>query len=167
MLYFITEQIPNARIMIQREQGPTAALFLLPGHCCANFGSRANSMDTANNSLKIAFDTTIEDFRMKLKDEALYREILQTTTIQQVYNTLDGRASRGTSLDEPFLEGLRRSAGVMEEFTWGPTKLLLQWADVLKQSLDIIIETTAEISILLPDIRKVTRIFKFFKCPGL
>ena len=134
-------------------------------------------MATIKDPIQTAFESAIQDFRTRLKNEELYREILQTTSIEQVYDATDklqaeqaetGRL-RHLSKIEPFLEGLRSYAGVIEvfmqakpdvlAFICGPIKLLLQWADVLKQSFDAIIETTAEIGALLTEFRKVASLF--------
>lgn len=70
---------------------------------------------------------------------------------------------------EPFLEGLKGYSAVIEVFMqakpdvlsliWGPIKLILQWADVLKQSMDAIVDTTAEIGSLIPEFRISSKIF--------
>jgi hypothetical protein len=119
----------------------------------------------------------IQEFRSKLNNDALYKEILQTKSIEEVYTVTDrlqeeqartGRL-RHMSKITPFLEGLNSYASVIEVFMqakpdvlaliWGPIKLLLQWADVLKQSMDAIIDTTDEIGARLPEFRQSTRMF--------
>ncbi|KAH7077841.1 hypothetical protein BKA63DRAFT_509181 [Paraphoma chrysanthemicola] len=130
-----------------------------------------------NDSFQAAFNTSIEQFRVKLKNDDLYREILQTRKIEEVYDITDklqeeqsrtGRL-RHLSKIEPFLEGLRGYASVIEVFMqakpdvlaliWGPIKLLLQWADVLKQSMDAIVDTVAEIGDLIPEFRISSKVF--------
>lgn len=134
-------------------------------------------MADPNSPIDIAFKSAIQGFRAKLKNEDLYRQILQTTSADQVYDLTDklqeeqSRTGRLRHLNkiEPFLEGLRSYASVIEVFMqakpdilaliWGPIKLLLQWASTLRQSMDAIVDTTANIGVLLPEFRKVAQLF--------
>lgn len=130
-----------------------------------------------NNSFQAAFETAIRKFRVELKNDDLYHEILQTRNIMEVYDVTDrlqeeqsrtGRL-RHLSKIEPFLAGLRGYAKAIEVFMqakpdvlaliWGPIKLLLQWADVLKQSMDAIVDTIAEIGILIPEFQISNELF--------
>jgi hypothetical protein len=139
--------------------------------------SKADAGADLDLTFDAAFKSAIQDFRAKLKNEDLYRQILQTTSVDQVYDLTDklqqeqsctGRL-RHLSKIEPFLEGLRGYATVIEVFVqakpdvlafiWGPVKLLLQWASALKQSMDAIVDTTANIGALLPEFRKVAQLF--------
>jgi hypothetical protein len=136
----------------------------------------ANTND-ANDPFQTAFDTSMKEFRAKLKNADLYREILKTKKIEDIYDVTDklqeeqsrtGRL-RHLSKIEPFLEGLKGYASVIEVFMqakpdvlallWGPIKLILQWADVLKQSMDAIIDTIAEIGNLIPEFRISSKLF--------
>ncbi|PMD44746.1 hypothetical protein L207DRAFT_552817 [Hyaloscypha variabilis F] len=127
--------------------------------------------------VQFAFEKSIRDFKANLKDDRLYSEILQTTTIDQVYNfteklqadqNKDGHMRHLAKIG-PFLENLRGYAGVIEVFIqvkpeilaliWGPIKLLLQWTSVLKQSFDGLIKTIADIGNLLPEFKEVVRLF--------
>jgi hypothetical protein len=136
--------------------------------------ANANSVD---DYFPAAFDTAIQEFRVKLKNEDLYHDILQTKKIEEVYELTDklqeeqsrtGRL-RHLSKIEPFLEGLRGYASVIEVFMqakpdvlaliWGPLKLLLQWADVLKQSMDAIVDIIAEIGSLIPEFQISGKLF--------
>jgi hypothetical protein len=136
----------------------------------------ANAND-ANDSFQVAFDTSMKEFRGRLKNANLYHEILQTKKIEEIYDLTDrlqeeqsrtGRL-RHLSKIEPFLQGLTEYARVIEVFMqakpdvlallWGPIKLILQWADVLKQSMDAIIDTIAEIGILIPEFRNCSKLF--------
>jgi hypothetical protein len=142
-----------------------------------NNPSKADSVADLSSPFDAAFKSAIQDFRSKLKNENLYHQILQTASVDQVYHLTDelqeeqartGRL-RHLSKIEPFLEGLKSYASVIEVFVqakpdvlaliWGPIKLLLQWASVLKQSMDAIIDTTAEIGAVLPEFRKVAQLF--------
>ena len=119
----------------------------------------------------------MREFRAALNNDELYDEILQTTTIDEVYDVTDKlqeeQAKNGKLRNlckiEPYLEGLRGYASVIEVFMqvkpsvlaliWGPIKLLLQWASTLKQSFDAIVNTTARIGELLPEFQKATHLF--------
>jgi hypothetical protein len=132
---------------------------------------------TINDSFQAEFDTAIQEFRVELKNDNLYRDILQTKNVEELYDVTDklqeeqsktGRL-RHLSKIEPFLEGLRRYASVIEIFMqakpdvlaliWGPIKLLLQWADVMKQSMDAIVDTIADIGSLIPEFRMTSSLF--------
>jgi hypothetical protein len=124
-----------------------------------------------------AFEKSIRDFKANLKDDELYREILQTTTIDQVYDITDKlqeeQAKNGhmrhLSKVGPFLERLRGYAGAIETFVqvkpdilaliWGPIKLLIQWTSILKQSLDELVKTIADVGDLLPEFEEVMKLF--------
>jgi hypothetical protein len=133
--------------------------------------------NNVEDPFRAAFHGVIQDFRSKLKNDSLYNEILRTKNIEEVYAVTDrlqeeqartGRL-RNMSKITPFLEGLNSYANVIEVFMqakpdvlaliWGPIKLILQWADVLKQSMDAIIDTTSEIGARLPEFRQSTRMF--------
>ena len=134
-------------------------------------------MTSAYDPVQQTFENVIRDFKSSLNDDALYKEILKTTSIDQVYDLTDKlqeeQAKKGhlrhLSKIQPYLEGLDSYAGVIEVFMqikpdilaliWGPIKLLIQWASVLKQSFDAIINTTADIGVLLPEFREVAKLF--------
>ncbi|GJD05052.1 NACHT domain protein [Colletotrichum higginsianum] len=125
-----------------------------------------------------AFKSAIHEFKSNLKNEELYRQILETTSIDQVYDATDSlqkeQAKKGhlrnLSKIDVYLSRLREYAGVVEVFVqvqpdilaliWGPIKLILQWANVLKQSFDAIVNTLEEIGILLPEFTEMSRIFE-------
>jgi hypothetical protein len=127
--------------------------------------------------IQSTFDEAVKEFKRDLGDEELYKELLKTTTIDQVYDATDKLQKdqlekghlRHLSKIQPFLEGLRSYGATIEVFLqvkpeilgliWGPIKLLLQWTSTLKQSLDDIINTTADIGILLPEFREVIKLF--------
>ena len=134
-------------------------------------------MATPFDPVQIAFERAIDDFRSQLKDDAVYDEILQITSIQQVYDATDklqaeqsknGRL-RHLSKIEPYLARLSDytdAAGIFIQakpdvlaLIWGPVVLLLQWASVLKTSFDAIVNTTAEIGSALPEFHQAIQIF--------
>ncbi|RYP21518.1 hypothetical protein DL765_002154 [Monosporascus sp. GIB2] len=134
-------------------------------------------MTASTDPIQVAFDFAKHEFKDKLKDDAVYDEVLKTTSIEQVYDFTDNlqkqQAEKGhlrhLSKIEPFLNRLEEYSKVIEVFVqakpdimaliWGPIKLLLQWASVLKQSFDAIVNTTAAIGNLLPEFISVTRLF--------
>ncbi|RYP49270.1 hypothetical protein DL768_004993 [Monosporascus sp. mg162] len=134
-------------------------------------------MAASTDPVQVAFDFAKSEFKDKLKDDDVYTEILKTTSIGQVYDFTDNlqkqQAEKGhlrhLSKIEPFLNRLGEYSKVIEIFIqakpdilaliWGPIKLLLQWASVLKQSFDAIVNTTAAIGNLLPEFISVTRLF--------
>ncbi|KAL9096860.1 MAG: hypothetical protein Q9165_000824 [Trypethelium subeluteriae] len=134
-------------------------------------------MAVADDPVQQAFENTAQDFKSNLKDDELYKEILKSTSIDEVYNATDKlqaeQAKKGhlrhLSKIGPFLEGLRGYADVIEVFMqakpdvlaliWGPVKLILQWTSVLKQSFDAVVDTIAEIGVLLPEFRESAKLF--------
>jgi hypothetical protein len=124
-----------------------------------------------------AFEHAVRDFKATLGDEKLLEDISKTTSIEDVYNTTDalqkeqrekGRL-RHLAKIQPFLEGLRSYASVIEVFIqskqdvlsliWGPIKLLLHWTNNMKQSFDAIVDALADIGLLLPEFQEVRKLF--------
>ena len=134
-------------------------------------------MSSPLDPVQIAFDRAIGEFRGQLQDDVLYNRILQTTSIQQVYDATDELQAqqsknghlRHLSKIEPFLMSLSGYADAVGVFIqvkpdilaliWGPIVLLLQWASVLKMSFDAIVNTTAEIGSALPEFQQAVQIF--------
>jgi hypothetical protein len=134
-------------------------------------------MPTVHDPVQQVFESVIKDFKLNLKDDELFSAISKTTTIDEVYDATDKlqeeQAKKGhlrhLSKIQPYLEGLNAYASVIEVFLqakqevlaliWGPSKLILQMASVLKQSFDAIIDTTAEIGIVLPEFSVVAKLF--------
>ncbi|UPL01667.1 hypothetical protein LCI18_012601 [Fusarium solani-melongenae] len=131
----------------------------------------------SSDAVRHAFESAIQGFKNNLKDPSLYDQILQTTSIDQVYDATDqlqkeqsktGRL-RHLSKIEPFLDRLREYSGVVETFVqakpdilaliWGPIKLLLLWGDALTKSFTAVSDTLEEVGSLLPEFCKVTSIF--------
>ncbi|KAH7186754.1 hypothetical protein BKA60DRAFT_602584 [Fusarium oxysporum] len=124
-----------------------------------------------------AFEAAMLDFKEKLKGQSFYDQILQTTRIEQVYQDIeklqDKQAKSGRlrhlSKIEPFLARLREYSSVVETFVqakpdilaliWGPIKLLLLWADVLKQSFDALLNALEDIGNILPDFCELAEMF--------
>ena len=134
-------------------------------------------MAASGDPVHLVFENSIRDFKKSLKDEKLYSEILQTTTIDQVYdftNKLQEEQAkhghmRHLAKIRPFLERLQGYAGAIDTFVqvkpeilaliWGPIKLLLQWTSILKQSFDELVKTIADVGDLLPEFEEVMKLF--------
>lgn len=134
-------------------------------------------MTSHPDPVQLIFDNAIRDFKAELKNDKLYNEISKAATIEDVYDVTDKLQKeqvknghlRHLSKIEPYLEGLRNYASVIEVFMqakpdiiallWGPIKVLLQWASTLKQSFDAIINATADIGALLPEFQDCFRLF--------
>ncbi|RYP01740.1 hypothetical protein DL764_006102 [Monosporascus ibericus] len=131
-----------------------------------------------HDPVQAAFDKAIWEFKAGLKNEALYREILSTTSADQVYDLTDKLQAekpgtggiRNLAKLQPYLERLQSYNGAIDTFVqakpdvlaliWGPIKLLVQWASTLVTSLDALINTTAEIGLLLPEFSLATKLFE-------
>ncbi|KAH6876383.1 hypothetical protein B0T10DRAFT_198406 [Thelonectria olida] len=134
-------------------------------------------MTGSSVAVQHAFDSAIRDFKASLKDPSLYDKILQTTSIDEVYDATNQLQKdqartghlRHLSKIQPFLDRLAEYRNAIDTFVqakpdilaliWGPIKLILQWANVLKQSFDAIVDTFEEIGLLMPEFCEVTGIF--------
>ncbi|CAH0041024.1 unnamed protein product [Clonostachys rhizophaga] len=125
-----------------------------------------------------AFTEAAHDFKSKLNNDDLYREILKVHSIDQVYDVTDklqaeqakkkGRM-RNLARIKPYLEKLREYHNVINVFVqakpdimaliWGPILLLLQMASSLVQSFDAIVDMTGQIGNLLPEFKEMTTLF--------
>ncbi|KAK4198875.1 hypothetical protein QBC40DRAFT_229024 [Triangularia verruculosa] len=132
----------------------------------------------ADPSVSLVFQKAIRDFKKELKDDALYQEVLKTTSIDQVYDLAEkiqaqqGKTGhlRHLSKIQPFLEKMRLYSGAIDTFVqvqpdilaliWGPIKLLIQWTSTLTKSWDAIIKMTADIGDLLPEFMDMANLFK-------
>jgi len=127
--------------------------------------------------VQLVFEKSMREFKASLRDDRLYKEILETTTIDQVYDITDKlqeeQAKNGhmrhLSQIGPFLERLQGYASAIDTFVqakpdilaliWGPIKLLLQWTSILKQSFDELVKIIGDIGDLLPEFTIVMAIF--------
>ncbi|KAH1932003.1 hypothetical protein KXV48_007907 [Aspergillus fumigatus] len=124
-----------------------------------------------------AFQAAMHEFKTNLNTDELYTKLLAVSSIDEVYDLTDklqadqGRKGRLRHLAkiEPFLNRLREYTGTIDTFVqaypeimgliWGPIKLLLQWSSALTQSFDAIVNTTADIGLLLPEFQEVVVLF--------
>ncbi|KAK6078496.1 NACHT domain protein [Seiridium cupressi] len=147
---------------------PIAQFLVLAGH---------DKMSTVVDTAQAAFASAIRDFKSKLNDPRVFDEILQTTSIDQVYDATDKLQEeqskkghlRNLARIAPYLTRLNDYAASIEVFVqikpeilaliWGPIKLLLQWASAVKTSFDAIVTVTEDIGILLPEFKKPAQMF--------
>ena len=126
---------------------------------------------------RAAFENAIRDFKASLGDEELCKDISKMKSIEDVYDATDvlqkEQAGKGLlrhlAKIQPYLEGLRSYASVIEVFVqskpdilsliWGPIKLLLHWTNNMKQSFDAIVDAFADIGLLLPEFQEVRKLF--------
>ncbi|RHZ68337.1 hypothetical protein CDV55_105500 [Aspergillus turcosus] len=134
-------------------------------------------MAATQSLIQNAFQAAMHEFKTNLNNDELYANLLAVTSIDEVYDLTDklqadqGRKGhlRHLAKIEPYLNRLREYTGAIETFVqvypeimgliWGPIKLLLQWSSVLAQSFDAILNTTADIGLLLPEFQEVTVLF--------
>ncbi|TGJ79599.1 hypothetical protein E0Z10_g9161 [Xylaria hypoxylon] len=136
------------------------------------------TMAASFDPVQDAFDNAMSGFKAELKDDQVYNDILQITTIDQVYDSTNeiqrkqGQVGhlRHLSKISPYLKRLSEYAATIEVFIqakpdvlaliWGPIKLLLQWTSVLMASFDAVVDTMAEIGELLPEFKRVIALFE-------
>ena len=127
----------------------------------------------------LGFEKVMGEFKAKLKDDALYAEILKTTSIDQVYElaetiqTEQGKTGhlRHLSKIQKYLERMHLYTDAIDTFVsakpdilaliWGPMKLLIQWTTTLSKGQDAIVKITAEIGDLLPEFQDMTALFSY------
>ncbi|KAF4430541.1 NACHT domain protein [Fusarium austroafricanum] len=132
---------------------------------------------TSTDPAQTAFNKAIREFKTGLKDQALYTDILATTSIDQVYDLTDqlqkvqGRGDHLRNLARigVYLERMRAYTGVIDTFVqvkpdilaliWGPIRLLIQWTSNLTKSLDALIGMIEEMGILLPEFDLAAKLF--------
>ena len=131
-----------------------------------------------NDFAEAAYRKIILDFQNRLENRKLYSEILQTTSIEQLYGFTDDLQSkqakeghlRHLARVEPFLDKLKLFTNALDTFIqpkpdilaliWGPIKLLIQGTSTLKKSHDALIEATREIGALIPEFQEAPVLFR-------
>ncbi|GAQ07430.1 hypothetical protein ALT_4751 [Aspergillus lentulus] len=134
-------------------------------------------MATTQPLIQNPFQAAMLEFKTNLNNDKLYTKLLAVASIDEVYDLTDklqadqGRKGhlRHLAKIEPFLNRLREYTGAIDTFVqvypeimgliWGPIKLLLQWSSTLTQSFDAIVNTTADIGLLLPEFQEVVVLF--------
>lgn len=122
-----------------------------------------------------AFGQAQRSFRNKLKDPNVYKQILATTTIDEVCKTtmkLQEEAagkSRHLAKIKPFLDRLSMYSNVIGTFVqakpeilaliWGPLQLLLQWSSQMTSALDKVVLVLVEVGHALPHVELMSGTF--------
>lgn len=127
--------------------------------------------------VRAAFVQAAQRFKKGLSNDKLYDQIVQTDSIDKVYDATDklqkdqSKSRRLQNLGRigPYLEGLRSYASVIDTFVqakpdilaliWGPIKLLLQWTSNMTESFEALIATIAEVGALLPEFKEMATLF--------
>ncbi|MCJ1311345.1 hypothetical protein MMC25_005016 [Agyrium rufum] len=135
-------------------------------------------MSTTFDPIEAAFERAAREFKVDLKDDTLYNELIRTTDIDKVYDATDKlqakQAAEGhlrhLAKIQPYLTFINDYSNAVGVFVqlkpsvlaliWGPIVLLLQWASVLKTSFDAIVNVIAEIGHALPEFKQSTLIFQ-------
>ncbi|KAH8704111.1 hypothetical protein BGW36DRAFT_287051 [Talaromyces proteolyticus] len=122
-----------------------------------------------------AFADAKHSFRTKLKDPDIYKQILATSNINDVYDATKKLQeqkqgnSRHLNKIKPFLNCLNRYAGVIETFVqvkpeimaliWGPLKLLLLWSSEVTTAQDKFTNTLVELGHAMPHMDLIGSLF--------
>lgn len=124
-----------------------------------------------------AFEAAKNDFRKRLKDEKLFKELLATTSVEQVYKAAEEaqakphaeRRQRHTAKIRSLIDKLSPYAAAVDTFVqvkpdllalvWGPIRLLLVWTSNIAQFADAVNEAMKKIGDALPDTLKLATIF--------
>lgn len=134
----------------------------------------------ASDSFQQAFELAKREFLDSLtnSNENLRREILSTTSVDQVYDATDKlqaeqsqrKSTQNLARIGPYLEALKHYTSAIEVFVqlnpgimalvWGPIRLLLLWTSNVKEGFNAIVETTARIGDLLPQFGRVRKIVR-------
>ncbi|KAG7286732.1 hypothetical protein NEMBOFW57_009044 [Staphylotrichum longicolle] len=131
------------------------------------------SLTLAPDPAILGFQRAIREFKKDLKDEALYREILATTSVDQVYTLAEkiqeeqGKTGhlRHLSKIQKYLEKLNLYAGAIDTFVQVQPDilaligLLIQWTSTLSKSQDAIANIATEIGDLLPEFTDMAALF--------
>jgi len=127
---------------------------------------------------QVAFEEAQQEFRKKLNNSDLYKEILTTTTVREVYEasrTIQEAAAGKGSMRyllkiKPFLDRLENFTGVIEVFIqvkpellaliWGPIKLLLLYSNQVTTGLQKMADAMEKIGHALPQFEILAQVFK-------
>ncbi|KAK4244292.1 hypothetical protein C7999DRAFT_44010 [Corynascus novoguineensis] len=132
---------------------------------------------SAHDPSQQAFEAAKNAFKQSLKDENLFRELLATTSVEQVYKAAeDAQAKpyadkrlRHTAKIRGFIDKLTDYASAVDTFVqakpeilaliWGPIRLLLLWTSNIAKFADAVNEAMKKIGDALPDALKLATIF--------
>ena len=145
-------------------------------HCKIRIASQTVTMSTADASQQ-AFDTAKKSFRQSLKDEAVFRDILETTSIEKVWQAVQAvqakqdneKRLRNMAKIRGFLDKLSAYAVTVDTFVqvkpeimaliWGPIRLLLVWTGNITMFADAITKVMMKVGDALPQFVDVVNIF--------
>ncbi|KAK6074241.1 NACHT domain protein [Seiridium cupressi] len=146
----------------------------MPVNLSALSAQKPKTMSTTD-PVQAAFQEAQREFRKKLKSPDLYEQLLNTATVDEVYNaitklqetTLGRGRLRNLAKIGKFLERLSSYAAVIEVFIqvkpdllaliWGPIKMLILLSSRLNSALDKVTDLMERIGNVLP---------QFFKASG-
>jgi hypothetical protein len=127
---------------------------------------------------QVAFEEAQQEFRKKLNNSDLYKEILTTTTVREVQKASrkiqEAAAGKGSMRRlqqiQPFLDRLEKFTGVIEVFIqvkpellaliWGPIKLLLLYSNQVTTGLQKMADAMEKIGHALPQFHILAGVFK-------
>ncbi|KAL1857635.1 hypothetical protein Daus18300_010275 [Diaporthe australafricana] len=124
-----------------------------------------------------AFETAKKSFRKTLKDEALFRDILETTSIENVWEAV--KAVQAKQDAEKRLRNMGKIRGFLDKLSayavtvdtliqvkpdimaliWGPIRLLLVWTGNITKFADAISKVMMKVGDALPQFVDVVNIF--------
>ncbi|KAI2624405.1 hypothetical protein GGR54DRAFT_629674 [Hypoxylon sp. NC1633] len=132
---------------------------------------------TSPSWLDQAFKSAREDFKKSLKNPALFdfskiasiEDVLdEATKIQK--QQAKTKTLRGMKRLEPFINGLKEYAAVIEvfvqakpdvmSFIWGPLKFILQASSSVISAFDKMVKVTADLGMTLPSFKAYTELFQ-------
>ncbi|KAK9780358.1 hypothetical protein SCAR479_02995 [Seiridium cardinale] len=149
----------------------------MPVNLSAPSAQKPKTMSTTD-PVQAAFEEAQREFRKKLKSPDLYEQILNTATVDKVYNaitklqetTLGRGRLRNLAKIGKFLERLSSYAAVIEVFIqvkpdllaliWGPIKMLILLSSRLNSALDKVTDLMEKIGNILPQFSRLVETFE-------
>ncbi|KAL2130332.1 hypothetical protein VTI74DRAFT_6583 [Chaetomium olivicolor] len=133
-------------------------------------------MSTTDSSQQ-AFEVAKNAFKQRLEDETLFKNLLETTSIEHVWKTVEDvqakpyaeRRSRHMEKIRSFLDKLSAYASAVDTFVqvkpdvmaliWGPIRLLLVWTTNIVKFADAVQEAMKKIGDALPQALEMAKTF--------
>lgn len=124
-----------------------------------------------------AFEIAKSAFKKRLKDDTLFEDLLQTTSIENVWQAIEElqerqdakRRIRRTEKINSFLGKLATYATVVDTFVqvrpdimaliWGPIRVLLLWTENVAKFADAVVNAMEQIGDALPNFADVIKMF--------
>ncbi|KAL2130484.1 hypothetical protein VTI74DRAFT_6338 [Chaetomium olivicolor] len=132
---------------------------------------------SANDPSQKAFEAARDGFKRRLGDESLFRNLLNTTSIEQVWKMVEdvqaephaGRRLRHLAGMRRFFDKLSAYAAIVDKsvqlkpdvmaLIWGPIRLLLLWTSNITKFADAVQEALKKIGDALPHAVEMARTF--------